>query len=100
MIIINKKYLEKVKQELIDDIENSPFLIPDLLSSITTLPNPSNFVLEFHRDKVEKKIARRKEMTNILSSDVSDTMPIIREYQEKEFLEFLKAFPKYAQLKS
>lgn len=99
MITINKSYLIKVKQELVDRVEDSPFIIPELLNQTMSLPKPSEYIIEFHKDKLERKVNRRKEMTRIFSSDVSDYMPLIWEYLEKEFLEFLKAFPEYAQLK-
>ena len=100
MVNVNLEYLEKVKQDLVDDVESSPFIVPMLLSSVSVLPAPRNFVLEFHKDKVEKKIARRRELNKIVSSNKSDYMSLVKEYQEKEFLEFLKVFPNYASLKS
>lgn len=96
MVTINKDYLEKVKQELVDHVEGSSFIVPELLYSISDIPNPTSFVLEFHKDKLERKIARRKKLTVATNSD--DVLRSIREYQEEELMEFIKFFPKFKEL--
>ena len=90
----NKKYLDEVKQELVNTVAGTPYIVPEIFLSITDLPKPT-VEINHHEEKTKLRYQRRKEVSQIWNDFPDDAIKLIRIFHEGELLTFLKEFPEF-----
>lgn len=97
MIIIDKGFLEENIQEIVNEVEASPFILPQLFMTLIKIPK-ATVAPKHKKDKLEKKMKRTKEIYQIFNSDSDSVVEDVRRYHEIEFLEWLDYFPQFDDL--
>ena len=94
---LNKEYLDEIKQELVDTVAGTSFIVPEIFLSVTDMPQPT-VEIKYQSDKVTARFQRRKELSNIWNNFPDDAISLIRIYHEGELLTFLNNFPQFAEV--
>lgn len=91
---LNKGYLDEIKQELVDTVAGTPFIVPEIFLSITDMPQPT-VEIKHRDDKVTARFQRRKDISTIWNEYFDNAIQTVRSYHEKELLTFLEEFPQF-----
>lgn len=97
MIIIDKEFLEENIQEIVNEVEASPFILPQLFMTIMEIPK-ATVSPKHKKEKLQKKMKRTKEIYQIFNSDSDSVVNDVRRYHEIEFLDWLDHFPQFENL--
>ena len=94
---LNKEYLDEIKQELVDTVAGTSFIVPEIFLSVTDMPQPT-VEIKYQSDKVTARFQRRKEISNMWNNFSDDAISLIRIYHEGELLTFLNNFPQFGEV--
>ena len=94
MLEFNKPYLNTVKQELVNTVAKEPYITPEIFISIIDMPRP-NVPINEHDIKTRLRFERRKDISQIWNNNPTNANKLVRDYHEKELLNFLKIFPQF-----
>lgn len=97
MLVIDQKYLENNIQDIVNAVEVSPFILPQLFMTMIEIPK-ATVPPKHKKDKLEKKMNRTKEIYQIFHSDSDSKVNDVRRYHEIEFLDWLDHFPQFDNL--
>ena len=93
----NKTYLNQVKQDLVNDVAQSSYIVPYLIKSTGIYVKPT-VKLQSTDIKVGLMKARRKNISQICIDYPDNPYSKLQEYFEQEVYTFLEAFPKYKEV--
>ena len=94
MLILNKKYLDNIKQELVNEVAGTPYIVPEIFMSVTDMPKPT-VTVDYSEEKTELRRQRRKDISQIWNDNPDNAVTLVREYHERELSVFLIGFPQY-----
>lgn len=94
MVNINKNYLDKVKQELVNTVAGTSSIVPEIFLSVTDMPKPT-VPIDYSDEKTELRKQRRKDISQIWNDDPDNAVRLVREYHEQELSVFLIGFPQF-----
>lgn len=94
MLTLNKDYLDKIKQELVNTVAGTPNIVPEIFMSVTDMPNPT-VPVDYSKEKTELRKQRRKDISQIWNNNPETAVTLVREYHEQELSVFLIAFPEF-----
>ena len=97
MLVIDKEFLEKNIQEIVNTVQVSPFILPQLFMTMIEIPK-ATVPLKHKKEKLEKKMERTKEIYQIFNSESDTVVQDVKRYQELEFLDWLDEFPQFDKL--
>lgn len=94
---LNKEYLDEIKQELVDTVAGTSFIVPEIFLSVTDMPTPT-VEIKHQDDKVTARFQRRKDISTIWNDYPNNAIRLVKSYHEKELLNFLEAFPEFKEV--
>jgi hypothetical protein len=93
MIELNVDYIEEIKQELVNTVAESRYIVPEIFSRVCIMPIPT-VETKYHTDKMELRRQRRKAQSEIWNESANPVQDVIL-YQIEELITFLDKFPQF-----